>query len=286
MALKIKSFLDEVTSTFSYVISDTDTNSCAVIDSVLDYDQFSGVVKTSNADLIIDYIKSNNLNNEWILETHIHADHITASLYLKNKIGGKIAIGSKITEILKYWVDKFETSDDTRVDSSQFDKIFEDGEVFKIGNLVVKVMHTPGHTPACACYYIGDSIFVGDTLFAPSLGTARCDFPGGSAKELYNSIMKIYSLPESTKIYLCHDYPKNGEEYSNIFTIKEQKAKNIMLNKNTSLDEFVKLRTDRDRTLSVPKLLLPSIQCNIRLGDFGRKSNKGNQYIKIPVSYS
>ena len=218
------------------------------------------------------------------METHIHADHITGAFYLKGKIGGKTAIGTRIKEVLELWVPIFELVDEVPLSGEQFDKLFEDGEKFNIGTLNAEVFQTPGHTPACSTYHIEDSVFVGDTVFNPNLGTARCDFPGGSADDLYQSIQRIYALPEDTFIYLCHDYPKGDDQPLVRTTIGEQKKNNIMLNGNTAREEYVEKRTARDNTLAVPKLLFPSIQTNIRLGDFGEKSEvTGFRYIKIPV---
>ena len=282
--MKVETFFDKDTSTFTYIVIDESTDKCAVIDSVLDYDQYSGRFTTKSADKIIEYILTNNLTNEWILETHIHADHITAAFYLQKQIGGKTAIGSKITDVLKLWVPLFATEEDTPITGEQFDVLFEDSETVSIGNLDAKVMHTPGHTPACSTYLIGDSVFVGDTLFAPERGTARADFPGGNASDLFESIQKIYRLPDETKIYLCHDYPTVNEEAISQTTVAEQKQLNAMIKTGTKKKDYILMRETRDKTLSVPKLILPSIQTNLRLGNFGKVSKNGNQYIKIPIN--
>ena len=282
--MHVESFYDTRTSTLTHVVVDEETKKCATIDSVLDYDQDAGRFYTESADKVVQYIQDNNLENEWILETHIHADHITGAFYLKGKIGGKTAIGTRIKEVLELWVPIFELVDEVPLSGEQFDKLFEDGEKFNIGTLNAEVFQTPGHTPACSTYHIEDSVFVGDTVFNPNLGTARCDFPGGSADDLYQSIQRIYALPEDTFIYLCHDYPKGDDQPLVRTTIGEQKKNNIMLNGNTAREEYVEKRTARDNTLAVPKLLFPSIQTNIRLGDFGDKSEvTGFRYIKIPV---
>ncbi len=281
--LYIKTFYDNKTSTFTHVVVDTKTQCCAVIDSVLDYDQDAAKATTESADQVIAYIKDNNLTNQWLLETHIHADHISAAHYLKQHIGGKTGIGSGIKNVLDLWVPIFDTGSDTPIDGSQFDYLFEEGDTFQIGELSAKVFHTPGHTPACASYSVGDAVFVGDTLFAPNLGTARVDFPGGSAKDLYQSIQKIYQLPDKTRIFLCHDYPAAGEQPTAMVTVGEQKANNKMLKAETSLDEYTEKRTARDQQLSVPKLILPSIQSNMRLGDFGEPAENGIRYIRIPI---
>lgn len=282
--MKIHHFFDKDTATFTYVVSDENTRKCAIIDSVLDYDMSAGTTSAVSADKVIAYVQENNLSVEWILETHVHADHLTASHYLKEKLGGKIGIGEHIKEVLKFWVPMFNTAHDTNLDGSQFDCLFKDGETFKIGNIEVKVMHTPGHTPACIAYIMGDSVFVGDTIFMPYVGTARTDFPGGSAKTLYQSIQKLLALPESTKIYTCHDYPPEGEPEGYVSTVAEQKAKNTMVREGVSEDEYVAARNAKDFGKAVPRLLLPSIQVNMRAGDLGEPENNGVQYIKIPLN--
>jgi glyoxylase-like metal-dependent hydrolase (beta-lactamase superfamily II) len=284
--MKVKTFHDEATATFTHIVIDESTNKCAVIDSVLDYDHFSGTVKTDSANKVIKYIKDNELSNEWILETHIHADHITASSYLKTHIGGKTAIGIKIKDVLKMWVPMFNSSEDTPISGEQFDVLLDEGDSISIGNIKLTTWLTPGHTPACASYYSAESkaIFVGDTIFAPHIGTARCDFPGGSASELYKTIQRFYTLPDDTTIYLCHDYPEEGDEAMSTITIGEQKQQNVQIKPDTKYDDYVVKREARDASLSVPKLLFPSLQTNLRLGDFGVKSENGLQYIKIPIN--
>ncbi|MCB1584488.1 MAG: MBL fold metallo-hydrolase [Xanthomonadales bacterium] len=282
--MHIETFYDTQTSTFTYILVDTETQNCAVIDSVLDYDQDAAKATTESADKVIAYINENGLNNQWILETHIHADHISAAHYIKQHIGGKTGIGSGIKNVLNLWVPIFDTGKDTPIDGSQFDALFEDGETFKLGSLEIQVMHTPGHTPACASYVVNDAVFVGDTLFAPNLGTARVDFPGGDAKDLYQSIQKFYQLSDNTRVFLCHDYPSEGEEPTSMVTIAEQKNNNKMLKAETSLSEYIEKRNTRDSQLAVPKLILPSIQSNMRLGDFGKPAENGIQYIKIPLN--
>ena len=282
--MKIQNFYDKDTATFTYVVSDDATKKCAIIDSVLNYDMNAGKISTNSADSIIAYIAENNLQLDWILETHIHADHLTASSYIKEKIGGKIAIGNKIKEVLDFWVPLFNTSKDTPLNASQFDHLFSDGEKFQIGNLQVQVIHTAGHTPACVSYLIEDAVFVGDTVFLPRMGPARTDFPGGSAKQLYASIQKIFSLPENTKIYVCHDYPESGKEPQFFCTIADQRQNNILINDKISEEEYVALRTKRDSTLSVPKLILPAIQINLRAGKLGEPEENGVRYVKIPLN--
>lgn len=282
--MHIETFYDNETATFTYIVIDENTKKCAVIDSVLNYDQFAGKAVTSSADKLVDYIQTNNLKNEWILETHVHADHITAAHYLQTKVGGKIGIGSGIKQVLDMWVPVFEIENDTSLTGEQYDVLFNEGDVFNIGDLAVTVWHTPGHTPACASYLVEGSIFVGDTMFAPHLGTARCDFPGGSAAQLFKTIQRFFTLPDETKVYLCHDYPSEGNEALSCITIKQAKQENVQVRPDTELEEYVKRREARDVTLAVPKLLLPAIQANLRNGQFGESSKNGKQFIKIPVN--
>lgn len=283
MSIAIKTFFDLQSSTFTHVVIEAVSKKAAIIDPVLDYDQYSGRSNTQSADRLIDYIKDNSVEVEWILETHIHADHITAAHYLKQKLGGKIGIGSKIKDVLDYWVPVFNTAHDTDVTASQFDHLFADGEEITLGNVPIKVLHTPGHTPACASYLIEDAVFVGDTIFMPDQGTARTDFPGGCAEMMYESIKKILSLPEHTKIYMCHDYPPEGRDIAWVTTVKEQKEQNIMIHEGVSKTEYVATRHKRDHGKAVPKMLLPSIQANMRAGTFGACESNNTQYIKIPV---
>ena len=282
--MKIEHFFDKNTATFTYVVSDPKTSKCAIIDSVLDYDMNAGKTTTVSADKVIAYVKEQGLSVEWILETHAHADHLTASHYLKEKLGGKIGIGEHIKEVLTFWVPLFNTVHDTPLDGSQFDHLFKDGETFSIGSIDVRVMHTPGHTPACLTYLMGDAAFVGDTIFMPYMGTARTDFPGGSAQTLYRSIQKLLSLPENTRIFICHDYPPAGQSENYVSTVADQKAKNTMVHDGVSEAEYVAARNAKDVGKAVPRLLLPSIQVNLRAGDLGKAENNGVQYIKIPLN--
>ena len=285
MSYHVESFYDTQTSTFTHVVVDEATKQCAVIDSVLDYDQDAAKFSTESADKVIAYIKGKGLKNQWLLETHIHADHITGAFYLKEHIGGKTAIGTGIKKVLETWVPLFETEGDTPLTGEQFDQLFAEGDTFKIGTLNVRVVHTPGHTPACATYVVEDEIaFVGDTIFNPNLGTARCDFPGGSAHDLYQSIQKLYALGDDVVLYLCHDYPKGDDKPLVKISVADQKNQNIMLDGQTSEADYINRREARDKTLAVPKLLLPSIQTNMRLGSFGPKHANGIQYIKIPIN--
>ncbi len=281
--MKVKNFYDKDSSTFSYVITDNDTLKCAIIDPVLEYNQSTGKCSTVNADKMIKYIKENNLICEWVLETHIHADHLTAADYIKSKLNIKVGIGEGVKSILDYWVNIFNINKEVSLEGTHFDKLFYDNEVIKIGNLNIKILKTPGHTPSCVSYLIEDRIFVGDTLFMPYAGTARADFPGGSSSILYKSIKKILSLPSKTKIYTCHDYPKVFGNQKCMSTVGIHNEKNIMINKNISLSEFVKLRNKIDSELEPPNLIYPSIQVNIRNGDLGKQESNGVKYIKIPI---
>lgn len=282
--MNVETFYDEKTATFTYVLFDPISKECGVIDSVADFDIFSGRASTESADKVIDFINQNQLTNKWILETHVHADHITAAHYLKANVGGKIGIGSGIKTVLDTWLDILETSNDTPRDGSQFDVLFEEGDTFNIGEYEVKVWHTPGHTPACASFLVDGKVFVGDTMFAPNLGTARCDFPGGSAEQLYNTIQRFFTLPDDTVVYLGHDYPKEGSAPLSTVSIKEAKETNKQIRPEVTLQEYVEKREARDATLAVPKLLLPAIQANLRNGQFGAPSAGGKQFIKIPVN--
>jgi glyoxylase-like metal-dependent hydrolase (beta-lactamase superfamily II) len=282
--MKIQHFYDLDTATFTYILSDSETNKCAIIDSVMGYDISSGRTSNAPADLVINYVSENNLTVEWILETHAHADHLTASHYLQEKLGGKIAIGENIKEVIKFWAPIFNSEENTPLDGSGFDHLFADGEKFLIGKLEVKVINTPGHTPACVSYLVEDCIFVGDTIFTPRMGTARTDFPGGSAKTLYNSIQKLLALPDETRIFIGHDYPEAGKEPQFLCTVLEQKKGNILINENVSEEEYIEVRNKRDIGKAVPKLLLPSIQVNIRAGKFYEAEENGIGYIKIPLN--
>lgn len=282
--MHVETFFDPNTSTFTHVVVDQKLQKSAVLDSVLDYDQDAAKVSTTSADQVIAYIVDNNLTNEWILETHIHADHISAASYLKQQIGGKTAIGNGIKQVLAMWVPIFDTAADTPITGEQFDCLFADGERFKIGGLQAEVWHTPGHTPACSSFHIEHAVFVGDTIFAPDLGTARVDFPGGSANDLYHSIQRIFTLPDETTLYLCHDYPKAGQPPTSHVTVGQQKQFNKMLNGKTTLEDYVAKRKARDQVLCVPKLILPSIQTNMRLGELGKPAENGIRYLKIPLN--
>lgn len=282
--MKIEKFYDLETGTWSYVVVDTVTQACAIIDPVLHYNAVTGRTSTELADKIIAYIEQQRLENQWILETHIHADHITAAAYLQKKVGGQTGISAKIKDVLSFWVPRFDIEEDTPLDGRQFDVLFEEGQVFQIGALVCKVWQTPGHTPACISYLIEDAVFVGDTIFAPTLGTARCDFPGGSASDLYESIQRFYTLPDATQLFLCHDYPVDGASPRFCYTVGEQKCENILVHSGISKQEYIGERKKRDKKLGPPQLLYPSLQMNMRLGSLGQAAANGIHYIKIPLN--
>mgnify|MGYP000192942908 FL=1 len=282
--LHIKGFFDDQTSTISYVVHDNIEKKCAVIDSVLDFDYSSGDIDYVNADKIISYVDQNKLNVEWLIETHVHADHLSASPYIQKKLGGKIGISEKISDIQNIFGKTFNAGTEFQRDGSQFDKLFKDNDEYKIGNINCKVINTPGHTPACTAHVIGNSIFVGDTLFMPDLGSARADFPGGDARQLYRSIQKILSYPDETRIFVCHDYPPSSREVKWSTTVGEQKEKNVHVKTSILEDEFVKIREARDKTLNMPKLIIPSIQVNMRAGNLPPPEDNGSVYIKVPIN--
>lgn len=279
----VKAFFDPQTWTYTYVVYASKGSECIVIDSVLNYDPKSGRTKTESADEVISFITENHLQLEWILETHAHADHLTAAQYIQEKLGGKIAIGDHITTVQGVFKGVFNL-DDVAVDGSQFDALIKEGEAIQFGNLSFKALYVPGHTPACMAYEIGDSIFVGDTLFMPDVGTARCDFPGGSASNLYRSIQSILKYPPSTKLYMCHDYPPDGRSPEYQSTVADQKKNNIHVHDGVTEEQFVAMRNKRDSGLSMPVLILPSIQVNIRAGHMPKAEDNGTAYLKIPLN--
>ena len=281
---KIKSFFDEETSTISYVVYDMTSKKCAVIDSVLDFDFSSGTIDYHNAEKIISYIEKMKLDLEWLIETHVHADHLSASPYIQKKLGGKIGISEKISDIQNIFGKTFNAGTEFQRDGSQFDRLFKDNDEYKIGSIKCKVINTPGHTPACTAHVIGNSIFVGDTLFMPDLGSARADFPGGDARELYRSIQKILSYPDDTLIFVCHDYPPTSRKVEWVTTVGEQKKNNIHVKTSIGEDEFVKVREARDKTLNMPKLIIPSIQVNMRAGNLPPAEDSGDVFIKVPIN--
>ena len=281
---KIKGFFDEETSTISYVVYDMTSKKCAVIDSVLDFDFSSGTIDYHNAEKIISFIEKMKLDLEWLIETHVHADHLSASPYIQKKLGGKIGISEKISDIQNIFGKTFNAGTEFQKDGSQFDRLFKDNDEYKIGSIKCKVINTPGHTPACTAHVIGNSIFVGDTLFMPDLGSARADFPGGDARELYRSIQKILSYPDDTLIFVCHDYPPSSRKVEWVTTVGEQKKKNIHVKTSIGEDEFVKVREARDKTLNMPKLIIPSIQVNMRAGNLPPAEDSGDVFIKVPIN--
>jgi glyoxylase-like metal-dependent hydrolase (beta-lactamase superfamily II) len=281
----VRTFFDEPTFTATHVVSDPATKRAAIIDSVLDFDHASGRTATAGADAIIDYVKREALTVDWILETHAHADHLSAAPYLKQNLGGKIGIGANITAVQKTFGAIFNAEPEFRRDGGQFDALFEDGAAFKLGGIDARVIHTPGHTPACLTFVIGDAAFVGDTLFMPDYGTARCDFPGGDAATLYRSIQKIFALPDETRIFLCHDYKAPGREhFAWETTVKDERDWNVHVGRGVPEADFVRMRTARDKTLSMPKLILPSVQVNMRAGELPPPDKNGVRYLKLPLN--
>ncbi|MFO7747710.1 MAG: MBL fold metallo-hydrolase [Orrella sp.] len=283
--MRCKHFFDQDTSTFTYVVDNGPGTACAIIDSVLSYDPKSGRTHTEGADEIIAYVKDNALKTEWLLETHAHADHLSAAPYLRQNLGGKIAIGSAIKTVQGVFKKVFNLDPSFALDGSQFDHLFEPDETFFIGDIKAQAWHVPGHTPADMAYLVNDdTVFVGDTLFMPDVGSARCDFPGGNADTLYASTRRLLSLPPETKLMMCHDYPPDGRPVRSETTVAEELAKNIHLHDGVSKDEFVHMRTTRDATLAMPTLLLPSIQVNIRAGELPPAEDNGVHYLKIPIN--
>ena len=280
----VKGFFDVDTWTITYVVYEKPRTSCIIIDSVLSYDPKSGRTNTKMADQVIAFIKSLDLKTEWILETHAHADHVTAAPYLKLEVGGKIAIGDHITAVQGVFKGLFNLEDAFSVDGSQFDHLLKEGEEIHFGNLTLMALFVPGHTPACMAYQVGDAIFVGDTMFMPDVGTARCDFPGGDAHILYQSMKKILSYPPQTRLFMCHDYPPNDRPVNFETTVAEERKSNIHMHDGISEEQFVEMRTTRDATLEMPVLILPAIQINIRAGELPPKEVNGISYLKIPIN--
>jgi glyoxylase-like metal-dependent hydrolase (beta-lactamase superfamily II) len=280
----VNGFFDRATWTVTYVVHHGAGTSCAIIDSVLGYDPKSGRTSTAAAEKIIDYVKENHLQVQWILETHAHADHLSAAQYLKKHLGGKVAIGDRITTVQNVFKEIFNLEPEFKQDGSQFDHLLAEDEEFNVGELNGKVLFVPGHTPACVAYQFGDAVFVGDTMFMPDVGTARCDFPGGNAHTLFASVRKILSLPKNTRLFMCHDYPPNDREVAFETTVGEQSAKNIHVHEGVTEAQFVEMRTRRDATLDMPVLILPSVQINIRAGQLPPKESNGVAYVKIPLN--
>ncbi len=281
----VKAFFDHATNTVSYVVADQDTRHAAIIDSVMDYEQESGTLSYKSLDAIIEFVQDEGYIIDWILETHAHADHLSAAPYLQQQLGGTIAIGENIALVQRFFGKVFFSQETEKRSTEDFDHLFHDGEIFHIGQIEARVMFTPGHTPADATYIIGDVAFVGDTLFMPDYGSARCDFPGGSAETLYESVQKIYELPNETRLFMCHDYlPSNRKEYVWETTVAEQKTHNIHLNTNIDQEAFVSMRTKRDATLGMPTLIIPSLQVNIHGGKLPEPETNEIQYLKIPLN--
>lgn len=281
----VEAFFDPATYTYSYVVSDPQTRKCAIIDSVMDYDPASGRTSYASADRIVDYVREQGLTVEWLLETHVHADHLSAAPYLREKLGGRLGIGEKVTVVQETFGKLFNAGPDFARDGSQFDHLFRDGEAFQVCSIAARVIHTPGHTPACVTYVIGDAAFIGDTLFMPDYGTARCDFPGGDARTLYRSIRKLFELPDETRMFMCHDYKAPGrDEFRYETTVGEQRRHNVHVHEGVSEDEFVTMRTARDATLDMPTLILPSVQVNMRGGQLPPPEDNGVRYLKIPLN--
>ena len=282
---QVTPFFDEPTNTFSYVVRDPQSTACAVVDSVWDFDYAAGRTDTRSADAIIRHIKAAGLQAEWILETHVHADHLSAAPYLQQRLGGQTAIGSRITTVQNTFGRLFHADNGFACDGSQFDRLFDEGDEFTIGRLNARVLHTPGHTPACLSYIIGDAVFVGDTLFMPDYGSARCDFPGGDAATLYQSVQKLMALPDDTRMFLCHDYlPEGRSGYVCETSVGAQRRHNIHLNQGVSEAEFVAMRRKRDATLSMPRLIIPSVQVNMRAGQMPEAEANGQVYLKVPIN--
>lgn len=285
MVPAVQGFFDPVTNTISYVVYEHAGSACAVIDTVLDYEPNSGRTCTASVDAVIEFIRDNGLAVEWVLETHAHADHLSAAPYLRQRLGGKMAIGDTITQVQNTFGEIFNFEPSFCKDGSQFDHLFHDGDTFFIGRLEARAMAVPGHTPACMAYQVGDAVFVGDTLFMPDAGTARCDFPGGDAHVLYRSIRKLLSLPDATRLFMCHDYPSpERPDPSWESTVAEQRARNIHVHDGIPEEDFVAMRTARDATLELPTLMLPAVQVNIRAGEMPPPEDNGVRYLKIPLN--
>ncbi|WP_296676890.1 MBL fold metallo-hydrolase [Novosphingobium sp.] len=281
----IKAFFDLPTNTVTYVVYDAGTKHAAIIDSVFDFDPASGRTSFRSADNVIDYVKEHKLTVSWLLETHAHADHLSAAPYLQENLGGKIAIGEHIVDVQNVFGKLFNAGTDFQRDGSDFDRLFADGEEFRIGNIAVTVLHVPGHTPADIAYVIGDAAFIGDTMFMPDYGSARADFPGGDARQLYRSMRRLLSLPTSTRLFMCHDYlPQGRDTFAWETTVAEQRARNIHAHDGVSENEFVAMRTARDKTLDMPRLILPSVQVNMRAGHLPPPEDNGVRYLKVPLN--
>jgi len=280
---KVQGFFDPATNTISYVVQDPASQACAIVDSVMDIDYSAGRITYDHADEIIAHVRANGLSVEWLIETHVHADHLSAAPYIQRQLGGKIGIGRNITIVQDTFGKIFNEGTEFQRDGSQFDRLFDDGDTYRVGQMTCIALHTPGHTPACMTHLMGDAAFVGDTLFMPDGGSARADFPGGDAGQLYDSIQKVLSLPDEMRLFMCHDYGPNGRDIRWETTVGEEKAHNIHVS-GKSRDEFVALRTARDATLAMPKLIIPSLQVNMRGGDLPPADESGKRYLKVPIN--
>ena len=279
----IRAFFDEDTYTVSYVVSDPGSRAAAIIDSVLDFDPASGHIATRSADAIVNFVSEKDLAVEWVLDTHVHADHLSAAAYLQDRLGGRTAIGRNVGAVQESFKSVFNLKN-LATDGSQFDHLFDDEETFSIGTIQARVVYTPGHTPACVTYVIGDAAFVGDTLFMPDYGTARTDFPGGSAAALYDSIQRIFSLPDDTPLYMCHDYKAPGrDKYAWETTVRAQREQNVHIRDSVTREEFIDMRAERDSKLGMPRLILPSVQVNVRAGQLPEPEDNAIRYLKIPL---
>ena len=282
---QVESFFDPVTNTVSYVVIDPDTRRCALVDSVLDFDPKAGRTRHAGAQRLVDLVRTRNLDVEWLLETHVHADHLSAAPWLQEQVGGKLAIGDRIRTVQETFGKVFNAGTEFARDGSQFDHLFHPGDRYQVGNLQARALHTPGHTPACMSHLIGDALFVGDTLFMPDYGTARCDFPGGDARTLYRSIQTLLALPDDTRVFLCHDYlPEGRDQYCWQTTVGEQRRHNIHVHEGISEEQFVAMREARDAGLNMPRLILPSVQVNMRAGHLPPAEENGTRYLKIPLN--
>ena len=285
MTPKVTAFFDEATFTITYVVQEPEGRACAIVDSVLDFDYASGRTDTRSADAVINYVQTNGLEVQWILESHVHADHLSAAPYIQQKTGGKIGIGDRISVVQDTFGKSFNEGTEFQRDGSQFEQLFKEGDSFMIGQMRGDVLHTPGHTPACMTHVIGDALFVGDTIFMPDFGTARCDFPGGDAGTLFDSVQTLFAFPDDTRVFLCHDYKAPGRDHFQWqTTIGDEKRSNIHVKTGTSRDAFIEMRTKRDATLAMPKLILPSVQINMRAGDLPPPESNGMRYMKLPIN--
>ncbi|MBJ3775988.1 MBL fold metallo-hydrolase [Acuticoccus mangrovi] len=281
---EVRPFFDPATNTISYVVKDPASNACAVVDSVMDIDYAAGRISYESADKIIAYVRERGLTVEWLIETHVHADHLSAAPYIQEKLGGKLGIGRNITIVQDTFGKVFNEGTEFQRDGSQFDRLFDDGDTYTVGGVPCVAMHTPGHTPACMTHVMGDAAFVGDTLFMPDGGSARADFPGGNAETLYDSIQKVLALPDETRLFMCHDYGPNGREIRWETTVAEEKTSNIHVGGGRSKDEFVRFRTERDATLDMPRLIIPSLQVNMRAGELPPPDESGKRFLKVPIN--